>query len=367
MSANIFGERYVGRKIAWHELGTVFGEKDISMVEAVRMAGIDYEVHLCPLKAQFTTSGKKLIGVQVSKPETLQIPIDNRMAIVREPTPDDPDYRTFGIVSKKYEIIQNIEIAEIMDQLSDEWKVETAGALGEGENSFFSLKIDGIIDIKGDPIEQYFLVSDKKTGKDALKVAFTPVRVVCKNTLTVGLGQANVLSFMSHTDGIENRLDNRIKALKQMQSMREQILANFNLMAEKTLKDVEIQEIIAEAYPEPSKPQRVKVLEQHEDEDLDLLESFFNKATISQERYLYYQDQALKRREQAREELVRINDEELTDTPNLKNTAWAVWQAVTSREDHRKGPKSLYESTLFGKRAQNKIRAYEKALVLAQE
>ncbi len=354
MSANLFGERYIGRKVAWHQLGTVFGDKSMTMTQAVKKANMDYNVDLLPVVAK---DGRK------------QIEIANKLAIVREATNDDPQPRVFGVVSDKYSVIQNADIARIMDELSDEWTVETAGALGMGQTSFFTLKVPDVIDIKGDPIEQYFLISDKKTGRHALKVAFTPVRVVCSNTLTTGLAKASVLQYLSHRDEIEDILENRVKALKQMHDMQNQTISQFNLLAEAILTDRQINEIFAEAYPEPAKPKSVEVMEHKNSngtEGIDLLESFFEKATKAGERYLYYKNLAINRRKDAKTELERINDEELANLPHLQNSAWATWQAVTAREDHRDGPESLYESALFGDRAKNKIRAFEKALVVAQ-
>lgn len=361
MAANLFGERYLGRQVAWHQLGETFDEP-LTMTEAVKRCGLDYEVHLAPLYAHHRVRGVDLFGAEIQRAKTHRIQVPNRYAIMRSPTQDDLEPRIFGTVSSTYEVIQNTEIAQAMDELVEEWPVETCGALGKGETTFFTLSV-GNTDIRGDQIEEFFLISDKKTGKSALKIAFVPVRVVCQNTLTAALGSAKVLSFLSHREGVGGRLDSRVQALKKLQSIRAKTLQNFHRLAEAVLEEEQIDTIFEAAYPTPTKPKKVRLLEEHDDEeDLALLGNLFAKAQEAKDRWLYYKDRAIGMREDAKEELVRINDEELAELPHLQNTAWAAWQAITAKEDHRDGPESLYESALFGARAKTKVKAFNQAM-----
>ena len=57
--------------------------------------------------------------------------------------------------------------------------------------------------IAGEHHKLYYLITDHRDGLGALTIAFTPVRVVCQNTLTTGLNQAKVSVSLSHNKMIK--------------------------------------------------------------------------------------------------------------------------------------------------------------------
>jgi hypothetical protein len=346
MAANIFGERFLGRdKPAWHQIGTVFtGDKLV--VDAVSESKLDYSVILSPLMATMST----ILG-------KITVPVVGKQAIVREATADDPENRIFGVVGDDYKIIQNTELAQMLDSLLPDYKLETIGALGKGETIFYVLRLPGDEEIAGDQIKQYFLVTDTKDGKTALRIAFTPVRTVCQNTLVSGLNAATVKVGLSHTDDLTYNLDFRLNLLGKLDKAQRDTMDTFGKLAEVIIKMPSVDKILESAYPIPGKPAKVELLDENPgwfEGRTDLREHL---SDVNQQ-WLYYCKLAQTRREEAKNRLEKLNDE----FPKIARTPWAVWQACVENEDFRDGPESMYASAIFGDRAKTKIRAFNKCL-----
>ena len=95
-----------------------------------------------------------------------------------------------GIVTERYEPLQNIEAFSFFDPIVDQKSAtfETAGALDNGERVWVLAKMPEVIEVvRGDNCEKYLLLSNTHTGQGSVIVKFTAVRVVCQNTLMLSL------------------------------------------------------------------------------------------------------------------------------------------------------------------------------------
>lgn len=351
MTANIFGDRFIGyREPAWHKLGTVF-TSPITASEALTLAGLGYNVIKAPI---YTNVPAPIPGWPDA---AINVSLDDRYAIVREPTGDDQLYRCFGVVSSQYEVVQNIEIAAYLDTLIGSWPVETAGALGYGETIFFVLDA-GMCSIGGEDVHQYFLVTDTKDGKTAMRLAFTPVRVVCQNTLASGTASATVLQWLEHTSDVNVQFGYRMKLLSTLQGIQGTTMANFQKMAEAILSAEAAREVFCQAYPIPKRPGKATLLDELTQKDTDGFGTLYEEMTAAQAQWEAACERALSLRSDADLMLQSMN----TDNGSLANTAWYVYNAVTDCEDHRDGPDTMFASTLWGDRAQVKVRAFQSAM-----
>ena len=339
MPASIFGSRFAGRREpAWHGLGTVFQEP-LTVSEAVKAAGMDYQVVKVPI---VTTA----FGQQVES---------GKEQLIREPTPDDPTPRHFGIVSPNYTVIQNTSLAKMIDPLSKKWPTETVGALNHGETVFFTLDA-GEGEVAGEGIKKYFLITDAKNGGETLRVLYTPVRIVCQNTLIMGINAATSMIALRHYENLEEDLQFHLTLVERMANMEALAQAQTDSLAVKVLVKDQVEEILTKSYPMPARPARLTTLGDPESFDglgSDIARGLVQRYQTAKEVYEQSVERTTAFREGATGLYEKINDE----YPKIAGTGWALYNAVVETEDYRRGGNAQI-SSLFGARATTKARAF---------
>ena len=87
---------------------------------------------------------------------------------------------------------------------------ETAGALFGGRQTFLSMKLPRSIELAGsggtDVTDLYLVAYNSHDGTSAFRLIITPVRVVCKNTLSAALGQMVSSFSIRHTTNAEKNI-----------------------------------------------------------------------------------------------------------------------------------------------------------------
>lgn len=175
------------RQPAWHRIGKVL-DNPPTIQEAIEFSGLNYEVEMVPL-----------------------VTMDTQTRVDRYATRRKDNGLVLGTVGARYEIIQNSKSFDLFQPLLDTGSIsiETGGCLREGARVFLLASIPGITgDVAGDAVKSYFLFANGHDGTMALHVGFTPVRVVCANTLASA--QANTKSRLlriRHTAGSGEALD----------------------------------------------------------------------------------------------------------------------------------------------------------------
>lgn len=152
----------------WHGLGTQLPEGErfdsLRVIEGTRC---NYEVDTRPL---FGYDGRLITQA-------------------RECYRTDTDV-TLGVVGSKWTPLQNIDALSILDGLvgAGEAFYTSAGVLGKGERFWLQCKLPAFMKVGDDVIDQYLLLTNTHGGGASVDVRFTPVRVVCENTLTAAIG-----------------------------------------------------------------------------------------------------------------------------------------------------------------------------------
>ena len=294
------------------------------------------------------------LGLEFAVPDVLP----NRRGDLPRIQDSDPEWRYFGTVNENYGIIQNTRLGELLDPLTERWPVETAGLLGKGETLFLVLDA-GEADIDGDLIRQYFLISDTKNGKEALKAIFTPVRVVCQNTLVAGEDAAVAMRNFRHHKDIEKELGWHLNLLKDFEEVQERLMTDFRTLARAMLSDTEVWEIIEDTYPMPKKPAKVTLAENLQNQGIEAGDEFLADTINVTSQFEQLRQRTYARRDGAH----RLAEATASERGRSDVSAWDVYQGIVEVEDYRGGRNAeiTARSSLFGDRARTKARAFKVA------
>ncbi len=196
---------FAGRVPAWNKVGTVV-EEGTTLAQAFDLAGMrDWNVRKSPLQT-----------VVLSEDGAHMIDVPGRYAVIRD-TPTGPTAIPNAVVGERYTTVQNEESEEVLTALVDagDLLVDTVGVLGEGNQTFTSVRFPEGIKVGGeDPIEVFLLARNSHDGTTAFTLAVTPVRTICQNTLTLALRQARRTYSIRHTTTIQGRIEQAREALK---------------------------------------------------------------------------------------------------------------------------------------------------------
>lgn len=207
---------------AWHGLGKVLDACPTSE-EAIKLAGLDYDVALAPLYAGVDKFDKDTIPGSDNLPQVV-----GRFATYRKDTGD-----VFGVVGSRYEPVQNSQAFEFFDSIVGKGEAiyETAGALGKGQIIFVTAKLPDYIKVKDDAIEKFLLFTMAHDGSSAIQAMFTPVRVVCNNTLTAALRDNTNKITIRHTRSVHDKLKEAEKLMGITNMLTNELSDVFNQMS----------------------------------------------------------------------------------------------------------------------------------------
>ncbi len=162
---------YAG-EVPWHGLG-VRVPADLHPTQMLEKAGLDWTVRKVPAYAE-------VAGERVAV---------GRSALVR-----DSDDSILDVVSDDWNVLQNHEAFEFFHDFvaNGDMEMHTAGSLRDGQLVWALAKVnDGFELFKGDQVDSYLLFSNPHRYGWSIDVRFTPIRVVCNNTLTLSLNTAS--------------------------------------------------------------------------------------------------------------------------------------------------------------------------------
>lgn len=225
MAANVESMFYT-RETPWHGLGTrVFNAPKSK--EALELAGLNWKVIQEPI---CTETGDLIEGYKAN---------------VR-----DIDRKVLGVVTDRYKVIQNEEAFSFTDELlGDGVSYETAGSLQGGRRVWLLANMPHKYIISGELISPYLVFSNTHDGSGAIKVALTPIRVVCNNTLNLGLNTAKRSWTMIHTGDIKEKMREARDTLFMAEKYMDELGKEFDSLKMKAMTDKKVMEYIEELLP----------------------------------------------------------------------------------------------------------------------
>ena len=223
---------------AWHGLGQIVSDYPTS-AEAITHAGLDYTVEKRRL---FTYDNENNIANDDTDIIIPEIEVPNFYATMRTDTE-----QVLGVVGKDYEVIQNVDAFGFFDAIvsGDGILYETAGALGRGERIFITAKLPNYIKVGDDDlIERYLFLTTSHDGYGSITAAFTPVRIVCANTLNAAMHNRTNSIKIRHTANAKERLEQAHKVMGISNKLSEDLEGIFNQWAKVRITDREVKKLI---------------------------------------------------------------------------------------------------------------------------
>lgn len=225
MSANV-ETMFSVREVPWHGLGTIIEEVPTSK-DAIELAGLNWEVLSNPI---FDNMGKEIPGFKANTRNT--------------------DNSVLGIVSNKYQIVQNSEAFEFTDNLiaTGDVRYETAGSLRDGKQVWLLAKLD-TTKVAGDDVDPYICFTNTHDGTGAIKVCMTPIRVVCNNTLNVALQTAKRTWSTKHMGDMEYKMMEAKETLGLANEYMKKLDEQADIFANTKISDDEIEKVLNDLFP----------------------------------------------------------------------------------------------------------------------
>lgn len=300
----------------WHGLGTVV-ENAPSVKEAIHLAGLDWQAELKPLQ---TLDGDN---------------VETHKAVFR-----NDNNTLLGVVGSQYKPLQNIDAFAWFEPFVENGLVtlETAGSLFNGKKVFILANTKAEADVvAGDTVQSYILLSNSHDGSSSVKVGFTPIRVVCNNTLTCA--ENNDLSKLIRVRHTNSVVENLKLVRDIMDTVNNQFTATveqYKYLATKDVNILDLQKYVKQVFSEAK-------LE-------DIIRSYDNKLQEKEEI------------EKFRKNLMNKVEEYFELEPARK--AWNMYNAVNSYLNHDRGRtlETRYNSTWFGSNQRLDKKAFQLAL-----
>lgn len=223
---------------AWHGLGQVVTDYPTSN-EALRFAGLDYAVEKRPL---FTFDNGNHGADSDSQTKIAEVEVPNYFATLRTDTE-----QVLGVVGKDYEVVQNTDAFSFFDSIvgGDGIQYETAGALGNGERIFITAKLPSYIKVGNDDlIEQYLFLTTSHDGSGSITAAFTPIRIVCNNTLNAAMHNRSNSIKIRHTANAKERLETAHRLMGISNNLSTELEGMFNQWAGIRITDKEVMKLV---------------------------------------------------------------------------------------------------------------------------
>lgn len=220
----------MARTPAWHGLGTVVPEA-LTVQGSLQVAGLDWEVS----REALTVKGGRFDGLEAP---------DIR-ALVRGDTG-----RVLGYGSGDYTVLQNREVADLIDALADEGaipKCESAGSVRQGRNVWFLVQTGTFAVGLGDEVKQYTLFTTSHDGSGAFRIIPTSIRVQCANTLNAAEGGKGTAS-VAHTKNMKARLEALRKGLKAAQAAGVKLETGIRRLASTKMSQDDVRAFFLKVY-----------------------------------------------------------------------------------------------------------------------
>ena len=304
----------------WHGLGTLLDTAPETIEEAIRLAGLDWEIQTeqCYLHD----------GTEV-----------DCKAVVRQ-----TDRRVLGTVGPNWKPIQNAQAFRPFAPFltAGAATIEAAGSLKGGRRVWMLARLSRpdsvIVPQADDRVAKYLLVAVGHDGTLTLRVGFSPIRVVCQNTLDVALREGDSTQIrIRHSVGAAGAIEALTATIQEIDTRFERAAKVFRALAAKPIHNArQLQAYIAAVYPPPAKSAEAAATE-----GSALLTNLLARPHVSALPSPFSPEggnMTAETKSRVYEEIARLFEFGTGNrAPGVAGTAWAAYNAVTQYHTWERG------------------------------
>ncbi len=332
MAHNIETMAWTGDK-PWHGLGIEVAP-DLTPEEMLKAAQLEWTVTKRPAYTLTDPQWHEDVGVMQA---------DGHHFITR-----DSDNRILSHCGDDYIPIQNEDIFKFFKKFTQagHMTMDTAGSLRDGAEIWGLAKIAADFKLAGgDEVKGYLLINQPHVAGKAMTIKFTPIRVVCNNTLTMALADGGAAFRMPHIKEFDTSVQSAAEEALGLSERRvKEFQEQAEFLASKQFKSESLMNYIAELYQPSILVEKAKAAN-----DDFIIQEHFNKTS----------------------ELV-LSSVDLSPGASMKSakgTWWGALNGATYVEDHQRRSTAVgnsLHSAWFGAAANRKAKALNKALEYAK-
>jgi phage/plasmid-like protein (TIGR03299 family) len=246
-------------------------------------------------------------------------------------------------MKKSYKPIQNHEAFAFFDSVvgTGEAVYETAGSVFQGKRVFLVAKLpSAIFATPDDRVDQYLTLMNTHDGSSALRMYFTPIRVVCNNTLMASLRGMKDCVSIQHSGDIGFKIKEAQDALGIANNFFKSFDEIVSILVQKQADSRMVDEFLKDLF-KPAK-------------EID-------------------KDKAAEMTKQAQKKISRVKFNFECDPKNtlsgINGTMWSLWNAIAQFGDHESrsvagSADNRMNSIMNGFSADLKQEAFDKLLAL---
>lgn len=158
-----------------------------------------------------------------------------------------------NMVGERYTILQNKEAFAWFQPWLDqkEAALHTGGALFDGSRIWALAKLnrDPMEIAAGDIVEKYVLLSHSHDGSLAVRCGFTPIRVVCWNTLSMAhKADASKLIRLKHSKKVHQNLENLRDVMNLVNQEFEATAEQYRLLQRKSINQNDLRKYVKKVF-----------------------------------------------------------------------------------------------------------------------
>ena len=244
------------RTATWTNIGSNI-RKASTVQEALELSGLNYTVEKVPV---YLDNGLQVPGAFCTKREDSDV--------------------TYGVVGSQFEIVQNIEGFDFINNMVP----EGLKFLKAGENKKFIYIIAQLpsIDVLGDEVAPHIIFQNSHSGSTTLKATIAPLRIVCENQFNMTFKKANNKISLRHTKSIKGRLHTAQEVLIQSSEYLSEFQKSALLMAQKKVSKSQVDDLMDKIFyiKEEFTPTQVRRVEEKRDKFLKAYQAEDNQNFI---------------------------------------------------------------------------------------